>query len=90
MSTTKKKALTKRRSSKSVTFNNFDDWFRAQFGSRNKDSTKSDEALRSVAYMGRVAQMELDRREAYDSKEHAALSAWITRSRINPLRRPTQ
>lgn len=52
-------------------------WFEAQFGKRRSNfPKKTDELLRSMVYMGRLAQHELDRREQYDAKETAALSAY--------------
>ena len=55
----------------------FGEWFKAQFGKRRKEFPKEDdEILRSRAYFGQLAQQELDRRERYDAKEAAALSAY--------------
>jgi hypothetical protein len=53
----------------------FNEWYKAQFGPRSKDSTQ-DYILKQRAMDGAYAQSELTRREQWDRQRNAALKAW--------------
>lgn len=56
----------------------FEEWADEEFGMRSRREFKAmtDNDLRQIAWNGKAAQDELDRREAYDDRRAAALKAW--------------
>jgi len=59
----------------------FETWFVAQHGARDKSGMQSsdDQRLRELIYQGKIAERVLACRELWDEKRQSALYAWCAR-----------